>query len=336
MSLPDAGDVHVNALLTNVSIGYQPAGFFATRAFPLAPVDKQTDIYPLYQKSYWARDLGAPGAAPTGSYAMRRAPGTRARTASFGVDLTNTYRCINYALGFEIPDELKGNADPAFNLDRDATLLLDSLLYLRFDREFAADFLVSGVWGTTVTGTTNFTKWNDVTSTPIEDIRTGRRTIRQQTLGMTAGGGTRLVLGALVKDRLLDHPDVVDRIKYTGSSARPAKVNMQVLADLFEVDEVMVAESVYTNSEEGTAEASASYSDVVSDDALLLWTPPAPSRLSPSAGYLFHWRNMGGGLTFVRRGREDREKYDWIEVHGYLDWKATETGAGYFFDDSCD
>ena len=65
---PDIGDVHVNTLLTQVSIGYQPSGFFAAKLFPLVAVEKQTDIYPVYDKSHWARDQGAPGAAPTGAF----------------------------------------------------------------------------------------------------------------------------------------------------------------------------------------------------------------------------------------------------------------------------
>ena len=327
MSQPDIADLHVNSLLTAVSIGYQPGGFFADRMFPMVPVDKQTDIWAKYNKSFWARDLGAPGAAPTGAYAIRRAPGTRARTAGYTVDVTNTYRCINYALGFEIPDELRANADAVFNLDRDATQLLTTLLKLRFDREFTADFLAASVWGT---DTTVSNKWNDyVASTPLEDIRSAIFTIRQKTLGMAAEGGLKLLLGALTERRLLDHPDLIDRIKYGASAANPSKVTLNLLAQMLDLDEVVVAKSVYTTDEEGVAEASATYADVFSDGALVIWTPPNASQLAPSAGYLFNWRPMtGGGMQYVRKGRHDRERVDWLEVHAYLDWVACETGAG--------
>lgn len=333
---PDVGDVHVNSLLTAMSIGYEPKGFFADRIWPVVNVDKQTDIYAKYNKSFWARDLGAPGAAPTGSYAIRRAPGTRARTAGYTVDVTNTYRCINYALGFEIPDELRANADAVFNLDRDAATLLTSLLRLRFDREFAADFVASSVWDNTLTVTT---KWSDYgASTPIEDLRAVLTTLRQKTLGMSAEGGIKLLMGALVEQRLLDHPDILERIKYTGSAAAPTKVNMNALAELLDIDEVIVAKSVYTADEEGgTAEASVTYADVISDKVLVFWTPPNASQLAPSAGYLFNWRPLtGGGLFFTRKGRHDRERTDWIEVHSYLDWVATEAGSGEYGSDVCD
>lgn len=337
MALPDVSDVHVNVPLTQISMGYQPKGFFSTKVWPLVPVDKQTDIYASYPKSYWARDLGGPGAAPTGSgQAVRRAPGMRARTVDYKVDTSSTYRCTNYALGFEIPDELRANADAVFNLDRDATTLLTALLNLRFDREFAADMITSGVWDNTMTISN---KWSDYAAgTPIEDIRAAQNTLRRSTLGMSTDGGTKLLMGALVYQRLADHPDIIDRIKYGSSQDRPAQVTENLLAQLFEVDQVIVCRSVFTADEEnGTAEASVTYTDVVTDDVLLFWTPPAAQQLAPSAGYLFNWRSLaGGGLTYTRKGREERDRYEWVEVHAYLDWVATTSGSGVYNGDSVD
>lgn len=333
---PDVADVHVNTLLTQVSVGYKPAGFFANRVFPMVPVDKQTDIYPVYDKSHWARDLGGPGTAPTGSgQAVRRAPGTRARTVGWTLTNTNTYRCINYAFGVEIPKELRDNADSIFNLDRDATTLLTSLLNLRFDREFAADFLTTGVWDNTLTVSN---KWNDYSaSTPVEDVRAGLNTLRRATLGMSSAGGVRILMGALVEQRLLDHPDLIARIQYGSSAAAPAMLNRNLMAQMLGVDEVIVCESVFTSDEEGTAEASVTYTDVVTDDLLILWTPPSAQQLAPSAGYLFNWKPAtGGGMFFVRNGTHDRDRYDWIEVHAYLDWVATHSGAGIYNGDAVD
>ncbi len=51
-SNPDTNDVHVNALLTQVSIGFQPSGFFADKVFPMVPVDKQTDLILGYDNRY--------------------------------------------------------------------------------------------------------------------------------------------------------------------------------------------------------------------------------------------------------------------------------------------
>jgi len=325
---PDTTDVHVNTLLSRMSIGYQPGGFFAARAFPIVPVEKQTDIYLKYNKSHWARDLGAPGAAPTGSYAMLRAPGTRARVAEYSTDKTNTYRADNWAIGVEIPFEVEANADAVFNLQRDATTLAQSLLNIRLDRHAVADIL-----GASYTALTVSNKWSDYSaSTPIEDIRAGVEAIRRASLGMAANGGLRILMGALVFQRLADHPDLLERIKFGATAANPALVTENLLAQLFGVDSVYVARSVYTADEEGgTAEASVTYTDICSDDVLIYWAPANPGLLQPTAACLFNWYSAVGGrnsLFFVRSGEESRERYRWVEVHGYWDLVATDLTTG--------
>ena len=44
----------------------------------------------------------------------------------------------------------------------------------------------------------------------------------------------------------------------------------------------------------------------------------------------------GGGVQFIRKGREERPKKDWIEAHSYIAQKATEPYAGAFFEDCVD
>lgn len=336
MPQPDVGDVHVNQPLSRFSVGYKPGGFFTAQAVPIIPVEKQTDIYIKYNKSFWARDLGVPGAAPTGAYSMLRAPGTRARTAGFTFDKTNTYRADNWALGVEIPWELEQNADAVFNLQQNAVTLAQSLLSLRLDRSFVADIIAASYGTLTVSN-----KWNDyAASTPIEDVRAGVQTIRRASLGMAVNGGLRIVMGALVFQRLADHPDILERIKYGASQASPADVTPNLLAQLFHVDEVNVAESVFTTDEEGgTAEASVTYSDVCSDDVLIYWAPKNPGLMQPTAVALFNWYSAAGGrnnLWFVRSGEETRERYRWIEVHGYWDLVATDLTTGVVNADAVD
>lgn len=337
MPLPDVGDVHVDTLLSNVSIGWQPQGFFSTSVFAPVTVRNQTDIWPKYLKSYMVRDLGGPGAAPTGSgQGMLRAPGTKARNVSFATQNQPAYYCANYALGAEIPDELRANADSIFSLDSDYLNVIQSLMALRWDRQFIADFFTTGIWGTDITGdvTATYTQWNDyANSTPIENFRTILDGISKNTLGMSDQGGIKVVMAPSVYLALLDHPDIIDRIKYGNSAGAPSKVTKQLLASLFEVDEIVVPKAVYTSDEEGTVEASVTYTRIM-DDEVWVGYVPGQTRLTPTAGYLFNWASLAsGGLNYVRRGRVERERFDWMEVHAYLDWVAGEAGSGVFLDD---
>ena len=314
---PDVGDVHVDALLTNLSIGYKNQKYIADQVFPIVMVDKQSDIIPKYTKAYWFLDA-----------ARERAPGTQAAISGYAVDVTSTYFCVNFAIGKEIPDEVRANADLPYDMDRDGTEWVTDRIMMKRETKFAADFMTTSLWGTDVVGTTNFTKWDDYgASDPIKDIRTGIRTVRQAT-------GFRpncLIMGEIVWNRLVDHPDFLDRVKHTQLGV----ISRDLVKSVLELEKLFVAEALYTTSDEGSS--TYTYSDIIDDDALLLYVADRPSLLVPSAGYTFVWRPLtGGGVQFIRRIRDDKRRKDIIEGHSYFDQVATATDAGYFFSDAVD
>lgn len=338
MPQPDAGDVHVDRLLTNIGIGWNPGGHIADEVFPRVPVDKQSDIYLKYGKSAFARDESS-AAAATGANNMLRAPGAKAAVTGFNTDLTNRFYCPNYAIGWELPDEVAMNADNPIQLERAGTILITNLQRLARDRKFVADFMKTSVWGTDATISA---KWNDYgASSPIEDMRTQLRLVRRGALA-TPGGRACITMGALVWDRLADHPDLLDRIKYTerGIVAPDLLASLLSTSLQFPVD-VKVGLSVFTADEEGTAEASVTYADVWDDDVLFTYRPPGDSAnvMFPSSGYTFVWAAAaagGGGVEWMRRIREERERVTVLESHGYWDQVATDTTTGVFLSDAVD
>ena len=58
MPQPTREDVHVDAILTQISVAYIQAAenFIASRAFPIIGVDKQSDKYFVWTKEDWFRD----------------------------------------------------------------------------------------------------------------------------------------------------------------------------------------------------------------------------------------------------------------------------------------
>jgi hypothetical protein len=326
MDQPDAGDVHVNALLSNISIATMNdmKNFIADRAFPLVPVDKQTDLVPLYDDGYFMADEGN---------LMLRAPGTNAVTTGYKVSNT-PFRCDNWAIGKEIPDEVRQNADgPYLQMDMDATNLVTQIQMIRRERAFASDFMKTSVWGTDRTGqstadSTHVVFWSDYgLSDPIGDLRAAIRAVLLAT-GMEPN---KLILGRLAWDRIADHPDFLDRVNAGQTPGGPATVGPSLLAALLGIDEVLIMNAVYRSSNEGAAVTTAF---VVSDSALLVYTPNSPSLMTPSAGYTFFWKSAVNGANspqFIRKVREDRPKLDIIEAYSYWDQVVTKAGAGYFF-----
>ena len=323
MPQPGYNDRHVDRPLTQMSIAYMNEMYIAAGIFPGVPVNNRSDIVPKYDQSHWFRDE-----------AVELAPMQPPPLAGYEVDLTDTYFCRKYGLGHPIPDESRGNTDAPFDVDVDGTYFLVDRVDAKKERMFVTDFWKTGVWGTDWTGGTEFTKWSDYSSgTPIVDLRGAKRTVRRK----IARNPNVLTLGDLTWDALADHPDMLERIKYGSSSAAPAIVTPNLVAQLLELDKILVGTSIYTASPEGTAEASVTYSADWDDDALLLFQPPRPSLRTPAAGYIFLWKNVFGTTRYIRRRREPlSDMGDLLEIIEYWDMKITAANAGLFLSDAAD
>jgi hypothetical protein len=324
MDSPGSGDVHVDALLTGISVGYANAIYIAGQIFPAVLVLKRSDIVPKYTKSDWFRDEAK-------ELSEREAP----PVTGYNVDTTDTYYCREYGIGHFIGDARRANTDRPFDADRDATRWVSDKLQLREERLFVSNFWTTGVWAEDKEGTVDFTKWSTYgTSTPIVDLRGFGRTIRRGLGGLTPN---TLVLGDLTFDVLSDHPNMLDRIKYSSSANAPAMVSPNLIAQLLGLNRVLVGVSMYTASPEGTAEASVAYTPNWDDDGLLAYVAPRPSLFNPSAGYNFVWRTAMGGPRYVKRRRDPQsDKGELIEGFQYMDPKAVATDAGLFIKDAVD
>src|ERR1051325_9986911 len=185
------GDLHVDQMLTNISIGYKNPDYIADNIFPIVPVMKQSGIVPKYDQSHWFRDL-----------AEKRAGGKSPR-GGFSVDKTDTYNSERYWFGFEVDDEVRDNSDSPFDIDRDATEFATDKVDMRREVAFATDFMKTGVWGTDKTGGSDFTQWSDYgASSPLTDLTDFGDTVE----GKIGREPKKLVLGKLVYSKLKWHP----------------------------------------------------------------------------------------------------------------------------------
>ncbi len=310
---PDTGDVHVNALLTNLSIAYRNDNYVAEKIFPIVPVNKQSDIVPTYTKAFWFRDeMG------------ERAPGTVAKSSGWEVDNTTTFFCRSFALRKLIPDEIRLNADAPYDMDRDAVIYLTDKAMMRREREFSTVVNNSSNW--TTTGTIN-AKWSDfANSDPIDDILTTKRAI----VDLIGREPNVMVGGKIVRDRLVRHPDLMDIFKYTQTGI----VTEDLLARALGISKFYTVGGVYESANEG---ASTSMQAIWDDDVVLLYVTPVASLLTPAAGYTFVWRPMtGGGAQFIRRYRLEDATTDVVEVRSFFDVKATSADAGAHWADCVD
>jgi len=319
MSKPTRTDVRaVDPVLTNMLVGYmnEPARFVADRAAPGIPVNSSAGTFFVFDQKYWMLDD-----------AKERAWGGDFPEGGFGMS-TDTYKTEQWATSHSIPDETRADNQAPMELEQAGIMRLAQIQALRKERLFAAAYMATGVWGTDATGGSTSTKWSTyATSDPVGDIRTAKRTISQS----IAQFPNVLIMGEIVFDKLINHPDLIDRIKYT---ARATVATMeQALAAVMGVDEVLVGAAIYNTANEGQT---GSYSPIVDDDALLLYRPTSPGIFVPAAGYTFHWA-PGGGLGGVMPIYYNDDKHaDVIQSKAQYVHKVVATGAGYFFSDYVD
>lgn len=321
---PTPGDVHVNTPLTNISIAFlqNASNFVATRVFPNIPVSKQSDRYYVYARGDFNRDE-----------MQERAPATESAGGGYSLDNTPTYFANRFSFHKDIPDEVRANADAALNPDREATAFVTHKALIKREKLWVANYFAGSIWANEYTGVSsnptgsNKLQWNDANSTPIEDVRLGKRVIAQS----TGFEPNKLVVGRAVFDALLDHPDIIDRIKYGQTAGAPAMAGADVLAKLFGVDEVLVMNAVENTAKEGQA---AAHSFIGGKNCLLTYATPAPGLMTPTAGYTFSWTGLlGSGAegNRIRSFRMEALNADRVEIDMSFDLKLVSADLGAFW-----
>lgn len=323
---PTQGDVHVNTPLTNLSIAFlqNANNFIASRVFPNVPVQKRSDRYFTYDRGQFNRDE-----------MQLRAAGAESAGGGYDIDSTPTYYCQKYALHKDIDDDTRANADAALNLDREAMAWLSHKALIKREKAWVGSYFNAGAWSFGRAGVatnpvvgTSVLKWSDPASTPIEDVRNAKRIV----LESTGYEPNKLTLGKAVYDILLDHPDIIDRLKYGQTAGSPAMANRERLAQLFEVDEILVSSAIENTSQEGLANV---HSFIMGKGALLTYSPAAAGLMTPSAGYTFSWTGRyGNGAegNRVKSYRMENLDSDRVEIEICFDMKKVAADLGFFFD----
>lgn len=331
MSDPTMQSVHKSAALSNIAIGYRNQMFIADRVFPHVTVTKQADYFFKFLKGAWFRNE-----------ARVRGPGSEAGRSGYKLT-SDTYTCKEYAQAHPIPIEIINNADVAIQPWATGVRFAMNAVML------AKEYLVSTLCCTTG----NWTTTDDVngdwaatagTNTFLTDVLSGKETIRQL-IGVYPNV---LVLDAKTFRHLKECDDILDRIKYSGTQGAPADVTTQTLAQLFELDEVLIGGALRSTAEETVAGTEWSAQDLwektsTKGAAFLFYRTRTPAIDEPNAGYIFEWNGGAGQQSRtvnqdvyreVRYWWEDAAKQFVVEASECFDAVATCADAGYLFYDT--
>lgn len=323
MPNPTPQSVHVDALLTNMSIMYmqEAEGFVANEICPTLPVKKQSNKYAKWSKADWfrlqARKTGDADPAPI---------------AGFRVDTSNSYFCEEESLKKLLTAQQKANYDVPLNADRATVNFLTQQMLMARDKRVLDALFVGSTWSTNyqgVSGTPSgaqFKQWDDSASTPFIDMRTIRTAVKKA----CGRRPNTLCVTSDVDDILQEHPDTLDKIKYTQTGI----ASNELLAKAFGVKKYVVADAVYNSAAEN---ATATMAFFQTKKAILLYVPDAPSVDEPSAAYNFSWSEFDGlkagtGVT-IRSWEEKDPLGEWFRSGIHFDPKITAVDAGaYLYD----
>lgn len=285
--MPTMQNAHIDRALTNTSVAYlqDASAFIADKVFPIVPVKRQSDVFYVYNKGDFMRDE-----------AQVRGAATESAGGDYGVEAADPYYCRKHAFHKDVTAEERANYDEPLDADTDATDFVSQKMLIRREMEWASKFFTTGVWGTEISGVAadpaenQVIKWNLPTSNPIQDI-TGAGVKMASETGYKPN---KLVLSPYAFNALKNHEDVLDRVKYTQKGI----VTTDLLATLFEVDEVLVAWSVVNSAAKGATD---SVNFIMGKHALLCYAAPRPALKKPSAGYIFAWTGLEGSGAYGNR-----------------------------------
>jgi hypothetical protein len=293
------GNVHIDKVLTNISVGWPNGGLVGGVLFPVVSVRKQSDIYYVFGREEWRPERGD-----------ERAPGAVANEIPGRQVSTTPYYAKEHSLQIPVTDEERENADSPLSPDRDGTelvtakIMLGRELIMRDIAVTAANY-ASGL-SVDLGANTGWDQYAQAGSVPITDIKTGIRAVHARIFLRVNIG----VLSFVTMSYLEDHPSFLERIKYS----ERAIFSPELLGSLTGITRWEVAGGGYDTAQyHGVAE---SLAYIWSDDVVLAYVPQRPGLKVPAYGYEFQW-----GGQMVDRWREEPRKSDLIRVSRRYDVK---------------
>ena len=326
MPLLTPSQVHIDAPLTNLTLAYAQSqeNFIADKVFPIVGVDKQSDYYYIYSRD----DMNRTGDV------KKLAPRTEVERIGMSISST-TYTADVYGLGMDFDEQTLANEDAVLDIRSAGAQTLAMRLMIHREKQFAENFFAANLWGSEdlVSGRT-ITEWDEANSTPIKDVTAASRTMQLKSGGFRPN---TMVVGRKVHDVLVNHSDILNRLSGGATVTNTALVTKAKLAEIFEVENYYVMESVQNDNVEGAASQEGSF--IGGNHAMLCYTPSSAGLMTPAAGLTFAWNSIPGannlGITvesFSDDALKRQQIAEMIQVKMAYDMKIVGSELGYFFE----
>lgn len=295
----------VDPVLTDVSIGYKNDAYIADLLFPTLPVAKQSGKHFVYDKGRFR------------SNDNKRGSGAPSKEVTLNLTTGNPYFCEDHSLKQFVTDEDADNALPPMDPYQDATENVTEMHMVAREIELATMLTDTAqmTQNATLSGTG---QWSDYSnSDPIADVRTGKQTIHSS----IHVDPNVLVLGKQVYDKLIDHPAIVERVKYSQLGV----ITPELLARVFDVERVLIAAAGKNTAKEGQSD---SMSYIWGKNAVLGFINPRLGQKIITLGLTYQWKTRK--VERLRGTNEEDRKGTYVRVGDhYYDQNLVSASAGY-------
>lgn len=315
--MPSVQKVHIDKVLSNISLGYKNEMYIADNILPALPVSKQSDRYYVYGKEAFRLHEDA------------RAPGAEANEINWTLSL-DQYFCEGHALRHPIADEEIQNADDEFSLESDAVELLTEGILLNKEVSAANMLLDANSYDSDLVynmgGVNQPKKWSDYeNSDPILDVARAKEAVHKK----IAVRLNTMVISETVYNVLKFHPKILTLF----SGISPVSI-----ASKEQIKMALGVDNLYIGSALKSSATNPGQSDTLSyiwgNSAVLCYVPPKPGKKIQAIGYTFMWNKDGDGAVQVRKWYEQGRRATLIEAERWYSHKIISKEAGFLFADA--
>lgn len=314
---PDA--LHAPTYMPDVLVQYRNNVMVAGDVMPVVPVQDRSD--------YVAQVPIGTGLKPADVSLAGQA--SQLPELLWNVSRVGTYLVVDRGLRTFIPGQSMRKADAPFEVRMTTARILADVLDLVQEISvagivFTAANYASG-YSTTVSSASD--KWDNPASDPLQQVRIGRKKL-------LVGNGVKvkLVLGYDVFIALQSHPKILASFlsrPIIGNLTGAPFATKQMMAAIFNVDEVIVGEAKYNSANDG---ATVSLSDVWAGHAALITVVERPSRTNPAGfGYQFRLDGVAMKTQFIPDQVPGIEGGEHCKVTHSTDEFVTSNAGGYLW-----
>ncbi|MEP7043338.1 MAG: major capsid protein [Dokdonella sp.] len=303
----------VDPILSDIARGYKQADLVARTLFPFVPVG-----------AYGGQVLEF-GKEAFRLYNSRRAPGTATKRVQFGY-AGKPYAIVPSSLEAVVPRELQRDASQVPKIDLAQRSVNTVLKVVNLEHEYNCAQIARNAANYDAghkVALAGAARWTSDTSDPVSDTETGREAIRGS-IGMYPNSA---VISARAFKALKTNPSILDRIKYTGGNATPAKVTLQAIADLFEIPNLVMGAAMVATGQNDD------FGDVWGNDFVMAYSNVSgtPSAEEPGFAYTY----LIEGMPAVEQPYFDNNTKSWVYPVSFDNTPVLSgMSAGYFIQDA--